>query len=124
METLKKLLFLPFALLYLFTISLFIMPILYGEQKWGVIGFIACWLLYLPVGILAIFSETMEKFSEKLNRASNYCMGYGNGKTVSRTIGERVEKGISNWVEITHLRILGTYDSRGYHGSPLCTKLF
>jgi len=51
-------------------------------------------------------------------------MGYEWDETVSSTIGERVENGSASLVEIAHLRILATYDSRGYHGSRYAKTLF
>jgi len=112
-----KILLVPAVIAYMFTVSLFIMPVVYGRRKLGVIGYIPCWLLHWCL-ILLTFIPFVGDFCQWLNKASNWCMGYSISTTVSSQIGRRISSGVASKIEIIHCRLLAMYDGRGYH----CTK--
>ncbi len=122
MKTIKILL-IPFVIIYSMFVTLPLLPLMYGKNKFGTLLFIPIWLLHFIL-LPLMFIKPVELFTEKLNRLSNKCMGFDNGKTVSCTVGEKIEAGNGTFIEIFHCRILATYDGRGYHCSKLCTKLF
>ena len=114
---------LPSIIAYEMLIVLFIMPLIYGKRKIGIIGFIPCWLIYwcsLPLGIIPALGRKLGY----LNNCANWCMGYSIKDTVSKSTGRRVDYEVASKVEIVHLKIFGMFDSRGWHGSPLCVGYF
>ena len=118
-----KLFLLPMFLAYEFTFSLWIMPLIYGKRKWGIFGFAPLWLLHWCL-ISFTWIKPIGKLCSNCNKWSNGCMGYDWGKTVSSQLGKRVDNGTASWVEIVHLRILATYDGRGWHGTKNAKKFF
>jgi hypothetical protein len=116
-STIAKIILAPAVIAYMFTISLFVMPLVYGKRKWGIVGYIPCWLLHWCL-ILLTFVPFIGGFCQWLNKASNWCMGYSINSTVSSQLGKRIESGEASIIELFHCRLLATYDSRKYH----CTK--
>lgn len=121
MKTIKILL-IPFVIIYSFCITLPLLPLIYGKNKFGTLLFIPIWLLHFIL-LPLMFIKHVELFTEKLNRLSNKVMGYDNGRTVSCTVGERIDAGKGTFIEVFHCRILATYDGRGYHCSENCKSL-
>jgi len=124
-KTIAKMLFIPLMLMYEFTISLFVMPLLYGRYKLGIFGYVPTWLFYALLAVLfSWWHETIGEHINKLNRLANYFMGFTDGSTVSTELGKRIDRGEASSVTCLHCRILAIYDRRGYHCSEKATKLF
>ena len=123
LKIILKIFLLPTFIAYQFTLSLWVMPLIYGIRKWGIIGWVPLWILHWSL-LLLTWVKPIGWLCSKSNKWSNGCMGYDWNKTVSSTIGKRVDAGEASWVEIYHLRILATYDSRKYHGSKNAKALF
>jgi len=119
LRIIAKILLLPFTIAYLFTFSLWVMPLIYGKRKWGLPLYVICWVTYWclsPITLIPFFGKHMGK----LNNCANWAMGYSIDETVSHRTGCRVNLGIASWVEVFHLRLFATYDKSGWHGSKLC----
>ena len=125
-----KILFLPFALLYLFTFSLVLMPIIYARNKLGTLLFAPIWLINITLILISTVIDFVLKTSntsrieQYFNKLSNKVLGYNTGRTVSDELGARIDSGKASWVSCLHCRILATYDSAGWHCSKNATKLF
>lgn len=130
MRTLGLILFFPFALLYMATFSLFIMPILYAKNVLGILGFIPLWLINFVLSIILSVIDWILKTSlttpvhNYLNKLSNACLGYGRWRTVSSELGDRIDNGKASCVSILHCRILATYDPAKNHCSEKAKALF
>lgn len=130
MRTVGLILFFPFALLYMATFSLLVMPILYAKNVLGVIGFVAIWVVNIIVSIILLIvdfifaTNATSTVHVYLNKLSNASLGYGTWRTVSHELGARIDSGKASWVSCLHCRILGTYDKLGWHCSPKAKGLF
>ena len=115
----KKILWFIPTTIYMSTISLFIMPIIYGKRKWGVVGFIPLWILniILSITLLIVYRPWVSPVHDFLNKLSNKCMGYG-WRTVSNELGIRIDNNIHTKIECIHCSLLGIYDPAGWHCSP------
>lgn len=125
MRLILQIVLLPLFLVYMFTFSLFIMPLLYGKWKLGIIGYVPVWLLYALLAIpFAWWDNPIQNAVNNLNRLANAFMGHDGWRTVSTTLGKRIDEGKASWVTCLHCRILAVYDRRKWHCSEKATRLF
>jgi len=124
MRTVYKILFFPIGFMYMFVVSLHIMPLLYARNRMGYPAFIIMWLVYLAMAIMFFWNKQIMSNLNMINRVANTFMGYDGFKTVSSELGRRIDNNEASWIACLHCRILAIYDKRMYHCSTKATRLF
>lgn len=120
----KKFLIGILAILYIPTVSLFIMPLVYGQTYIGILAWVPLWVVNIPVSVILHFinEDWRDSFHGILNKAANWCMTL-NWRTVSHELGERIDNGVASKIECLHCKILGTFDPLQWHCSPKAKSL-
>jgi len=119
-----KILFLPIGFSFLITVSLFIMPLLYGKNRMGYPAFIIMWIVYLIMSIIFFWNKQIRGNLHLLNKVGNTFMGYDGFNTTSSELGDRIDDNEASLVSCLHCRILAVYDRRKWHCSKKAWRLF
>jgi hypothetical protein len=113
-----KVLLIPFTLLYMISISLFVMPLIIAKRYWGYPIYVFVWGVYF-IGIWFTFVPYIKDYWGILNNIA--CWGIsGEWRTTSSYIGHIIDSNEASWIELFHCKLLANWDKSGSHCSKSC----
>ena len=122
LKWIAKILMIPFILLYMMTISLFVMPLIIAKRHLGYPLYVLAWSIYW-CGIWFALIPYIKNYWGYLNNVACWAIT-GEWRTTSSYIGERIDNHEASLVELFHCKILATYDPSGNHCSRYCKAWF